>query len=80
MAVLRAVVGFITFLVAFDFRRSRAPAWWFGVVLAGSSVGSLLGAALAPRLRRVVREETILVGSLLVPAVVTRGRTGTAVP
>ena len=64
MAVMRGVVGFVTFLVAFSFRRDGAPSWWFGVVLATSALGSLAGAAIAPRLRRWVREEAILTGSL----------------
>src|SRR5207245_6677830 len=65
MAVLRGVVGFLSFLVAFGFRRGHAPSWWFGVVLAASLAGSFLGALLAPRLRRAVVEERILLGSLL---------------
>lgn len=65
MALLRAVVGFVTFLVAFGFRRTGAPAWWFGVVLAASMAGGFSGAAVAPRLRGYVREERILLGSLL---------------
>ncbi|MDP9441462.1 MAG: hypothetical protein M3P34_04630 [Actinomycetota bacterium] len=36
MALLRAVIGLLTFLVAFGFRRTGAPAWWFGLVLAAS--------------------------------------------
>jgi hypothetical protein len=64
MGVLRAVVGFLTFLVAFTFRNDDAPAWWFGVVLAASMVGSFLGAALAPHLRRRLVEERLLQASL----------------
>ena len=64
MGVLRAVVGFLTFLVAFAFRHERAPAWWFGVVLAASMAGSFVGAALAPHLRRRLVEERILSGAL----------------
>jgi len=64
MGVLRAVVGFLTFLIAFTFRQDDAPAWWFGVVLASSMVGSFLGAAAAPGLRRRHTEERILQGSL----------------
>jgi hypothetical protein len=60
MALLRADVGFLTFLVAFDFRRSGAPAWWFGVVLAASLVAGLGGAGLAPWLRNRLREERML--------------------
>ena len=64
MAVLRAVVGFLTFLVAFHFRREDAPAWAYGVVLATSMVGNFVGAAVAPWLRRFLREEKILLGAL----------------
>ncbi|MDQ3898009.1 MAG: MFS transporter, partial [Actinomycetota bacterium] len=64
MGVLRAIVGFLTFLVAFGFRHEGAPAWWFGVVLAASMAGSFVGAAVAPRLRQRYPEERILQGSL----------------
>jgi hypothetical protein len=69
MAFLRAVVGFLVFHLAFWYRADGAPTWWFGVVLAASSVGSLLGAALAPPLRRVVREERILLVCLVLTTV-----------
>lgn len=65
MAVLRASVGFLAFLLAFSLRDDDAPAWWFGIVLGVSAVGALLGAAVAPPLRRWVREERILLGSLV---------------
>jgi MFS family permease len=71
MTVLRAAVGFLTFLAAFDLKRSGAKSWLFGLVIGAGALGGFLGALIAPRLRRVVKEETILVGSLLVPAVVT---------
>ena len=70
MAVLRGVVGFLVFLVAFSLRRGDAPSWWFGVVLAASMVGTFVGAAVAPMLRRRWPEERILAGSLLAVAVV----------
>ncbi len=68
MAVLRAVVGFLSFLVAFALRAEDAPAWWFGLVVAASALGALAGATLAPWLRRRVPEERILLGSLVVVA------------
>ena len=71
MTVLRAAVGFLTFLAAFDLKRSGAKSWLFGLVIGAGALGGFVGAVVAPRLRRVTREETILVGSLLVPAVVT---------
>jgi MFS family permease len=60
MALLRAVVGFVTFLVAFGFRHLGAPSWWFGVVLAASMAATLAGSAVAPHLRRRAHEERIL--------------------
>ena len=69
MAVLRGAVGFLTFLLAFSFRRAHAPSWWFGVALAASLAGTLVGALVAPRVRRVVSEERILTASLLMVAV-----------
>lgn len=68
MAVLRAVVGFLAFLVAFALRADDAPAWWFGVVVAASAIGALVGAGAAPRLRRAVPEERILLGCLMLTA------------
>ncbi|MDQ3106356.1 MAG: hypothetical protein M3Q68_00930, partial [Actinomycetota bacterium] len=73
MALLRAEVGFLTFLVAFGFRRTGAPSWWFGVVLAASMAATLAGNALAPRLRNRVSEEQMLAGALVVVAVTSLG-------
>jgi MFS family permease len=70
MTVLRAAVGFLTFLAAFDLKRTHARPWLFGIVIGAGAFGGFLGALIAPRLRRAVREEAILVGSLLLPAVV----------
>lgn len=77
-ATLRASVGFLTFLIAFAFRRSGAPSWWFGVVLAASMVGSFLGAVLAPRLRERTTEERMLTGALIAIAAgaIVAGRVG----
>jgi MFS family permease len=60
MAILRGIVGFLTFLLAFELRTDDAPAWHFGAVLALSVVGSLIGALVAPMLRRSTREEQII--------------------
>jgi uncharacterized membrane protein len=73
MGVLRAIVGFLTFLIAFTFRNDDAPAWWFGVVLAASMVGSFAGAAVAPGLRKRLVEERILQGALVLVVVVGLG-------
>src|SRR5690606_14864311 len=61
MALLRGTVGFLTFLVAFALRGSDAPAWQYGLVVGASGVGSLVGAVVAPMLRRGgLAEERIL--------------------
>ena len=73
MAVLRGLTGFLTFLIAFELRRSGAPPWWFGLALAASMLGSLAGAVVAPPLRVRWREERILAASLLLVAVVGLG-------
>jgi len=70
MGLLRGAVGFMTFLVAFALKRAGEPAWLYGVVLLASGAGNLGGVVLAPRLRARLREEVILVGSLLVPGLV----------
>ncbi len=70
MSVLRAVVGFLTFFVAFAFRAEGSPAWWFGAVLACSLGGTLVGNLVAPRLRRRLPEERMLLGCLALVSVV----------
>lgn len=69
MALLRGVVGFFTFFAAFELKRSHQPAWMFGVVIIGSAAGGGLGTIIAPLLRRKIREEWMLAGALVVPAV-----------
>lgn len=68
MAVLRGAVGFLTFLLAFAFRRAHAPSWWFGIAVGASLIGTLIGAVLAPRARRLVSEERMLTASLIAVA------------
>ncbi|MDP9020850.1 MAG: MFS transporter, partial [Actinomycetota bacterium] len=41
MAVLRGLVGFLVFLLAFALRSEGAPAWWFGVIVGASAVGAV---------------------------------------
>ncbi|MGH9282549.1 MAG: hypothetical protein ACRD0S_06380, partial [Acidimicrobiales bacterium] len=69
MAMLRASVGFFTFLVAFALRREGEPAWLFGIVIVASVVGNLAGSVVAPAARRRVVEEYLLAGSLAVVVV-----------
>jgi MFS family permease len=69
MALLRGVVGFYTFFAAFALKRSGEPAWMFGVVILGSALGNCLGTIIAPLARRRLREEWMLAGALLIPAI-----------
>jgi len=64
MALLRGCVGFLTMLIAFDFRGGDKAAWQFGLVAGVSVLAGLVGAAVAPRLKALATEETILTSSL----------------
>ena len=73
VAMLRAVVGFMTFLILFSFRRAGAPLWWSGLVGGAAGVGIQVGALLAMRLRKLVPEERMVVGSLGLVGLVSAG-------
>jgi len=64
MGLLRGCVGFLTLLVAFDFRGGGRAPWEFAVVGAASVFCQLLGAAAAPRIRDHTSEENLLTGAL----------------
>lgn len=70
MSVLRALVGFLTFLFAFGLRREGAATWWFGLLLGSITAGALVGVLLVARIRRVLSEQQILVASLWMVAVI----------
>jgi hypothetical protein len=69
MALLRAVVGFLTFQIAFWFRNSGTPTAWFGVVLVFSAIGTLGGNGVGPLVRQRLREERMLVAALALTAI-----------
>ncbi|MCY3663408.1 MAG: MFS transporter [bacterium] len=68
-AVLRGVLGFMTFLVAFGLRDEAL--WQVYLVGAFAMIGVLSGAAVAARMRSGAREESILQIMLVVPALVS---------
>lgn len=64
MGLLRMCVGFLTLLIAFDFRGGDRRPWEFAVVAGFSVASQLVGAAVAPRIKAVTSEENILTGAL----------------
>jgi len=68
MGVLRGTVGFVLFLLAMGLKRSGDPTWFFGVVFAAHAAGGFAGTFVAPRVRRSVREESLLVSALALVA------------
>ena len=68
-AVLRGVLGFMTFLVAFGLRDDSL--WQVYLVGAFAMIGVLSGSALAARMRSGAREESIIQIMLVVPALVS---------
>jgi hypothetical protein len=71
MSVLKALVGFVTFLFAFELRRQGAATWWFGVILGGLTAGALVGVLSVGGIRRFLSEQQMLTGSLWLVAVIT---------
>ncbi len=67
MGILRGAVGFYTFFVAFQLKNS---VFALGMALTASAIGGFAGVIAAPFLRKVVREEIILVGAVLTPALI----------
>jgi hypothetical protein len=61
MGLLRGVVGFLTMLLLFELREDKPQ---MAVVLVLTGAGSLIGSALAPRLRQSLTEERMLMALL----------------
>jgi hypothetical protein len=76
MLLARATVGFTFFHLFFWFRRQDAGLIWFGLSIAFASLLTMGGNAVAPYIRKRMREETMLVCSL---AIIAAGGVGTAV-
>jgi hypothetical protein len=60
MSILRGLVGFVTFLLAFELRRQHAATWWFGYMLGASTIGAVVGVLIVPRARKLVGEPQML--------------------
>jgi hypothetical protein len=80
-ATVRAVGGFTLFLLAFELRRQGVGTVGLGLLLAGVGIGGVVGAFLLPRAARLVREDGLLAGGLLLcgtTAGLLAGRVGVA--
>ena len=65
MMMLRAVVGFMLFLMAFWLRTQSAGTAKFGLALSTAAIATVIGNASASRLRRMLSEEQMLLGALV---------------
>ncbi|CAB4322802.1 MAG: MFS transporter [Actinobacteria bacterium] len=69
MGLLRGIVGFLSFMLAFGFKDRDAPLWQLGLVASSAQFGFFVGALLAPRIRRLLSEERILIASLILTVI-----------
>ncbi|CAB4670554.1 unannotated protein [freshwater metagenome] len=69
MMLLRGIVGFLFFHVAFWLRDERAGTAWFALALGLSSLATMLANAISPMLRRWISERTMMTVSLTVISV-----------
>lgn len=69
VAGMRALVGFLVFHLAFALRREGIAVLGLGMLMGSAAIGNLAGAILAPRLRRTLKEEGILVAALVASGV-----------
>ncbi len=69
MCIVRGLQGFMVFMLAFGLRRIHGIGlWWYGLVLAGSGAGAIVGLVLVGRLRKRLTEQQLLLLSLWVMA------------
>jgi hypothetical protein len=66
---IRFLVGFLVFHLAFAMRREDFGSVQLGLLIASAATGTLFGAIVAPRLRRRLKEEGIMIVSLLAAGV-----------
>ena len=69
MTVVRAMVGFMLFHLAFWYRGRPDERTLLAVAVAAAALATLAGNSIAPRLRRLLPEERMLVVALAFPAV-----------
>ena len=71
---VRGLTGFMTFMLAFGLRRMHGVGlYWYGLVLAGSGAGAIVGLVLVGRLRKRMTEQQLLLSSLWLIAITAGG-------
>ena len=74
MCIVRGLTGFMTFMLAFGLRRMHGVGlYWYGLVLAGTGAGAIIGLALVGRLRQRLSEQQLLLATLWLIAVTAAG-------
>ena len=74
MCIVRGLTGFMTFMLAFGLRRMKGVGlYWYGLVLASSGVGAIIGLVLVGRLRKRMTEQQLLLCSLWLIAATAAG-------
>ena len=74
MCIVRGLTGFMTFMLAFGLRRMNGVGlYWYGLVLASSGVGAIIGLVLVGRLRKHMTEQQLLLCSLWLIAATAAG-------
>jgi MFS family permease len=74
MCIVRGLTGFMIFMLAFGLRRMHGVGlWWYGLVLAGSGAGAIVGLVLVGRLRKRLSEQQLLLSSLWLIAATAAG-------
>ncbi len=69
IAGMRFLVGFLVLHLAFALRREELSSVGLGLLVGSAALGSLLGALIAPALKRRLREEGILAVALMIAGV-----------
>ncbi|MEO8323516.1 MAG: MFS transporter, partial [Actinomycetota bacterium] len=66
LSAIRFLVGFLVFHLAFSFRRESTGSVELALLVGAAASGGLLGALIAPRLKRMLKEEGILALALMI--------------
>jgi hypothetical protein len=64
MRLMRALVGLMFFHLAFWLRDQKAGTVWFGFAVSLAAMGTMTANAIAPIIRRRIREESMIIGAL----------------